>query len=311
MKTNRLVAWKQAHVQAALTSMGELCRNPVSSFLAWLIIAIALALPGVLGIILGNVQQLNASWQGNVPTLSVYLKPLPLAQQEALQRQIGSWGVVASTRRISPQQALQHLQAVTQLTDLDQVLPKNPLPTVLVVRPKSSAVQAQTLVGLKERLGQVRGVGFVQLDMRWVQRLLAFLQVGKDLTLYLAVLLAAGVLLIVGNTIRLSLLRHKRDIDVLSLIGATASFIRRPFLYRGFWLGLGGGLVACLILFILQAYLGSAVSRVADLYGSQFRLHGLSGVSSLYLILGAGSLGILGAYLACVRVRPCAKISAQ
>ena len=311
MKTSRWVAWRQAHGQAAVTSLGELCRNPVSSFLAWLIIAIALALPGVLSIVLSNVAQLNAKWQGNVPTLSVYLQPQSLGQQEALQQQINSWTTVANTRRITPQQALQHLQAVTQLTDLDQVLPKNPLPTVLVVRPKSTAVQEETLAGLKERLAKIRGVDFVQLDMRWVQRLLAFLQVGKDLTLYLAVLLAAGVLLIVGNTIRLSLLRHKRDIDVLSLIGATAGFIRRPFLYRGFWLGLGGGLVAVAILSVLQNYLGSAVSRVADLYGSQFRLHGLSGTASFYLIFGSGLLGVLGAYIACWRVRHSAEIGAQ
>jgi cell division transport system permease protein len=117
--------------------------------------------------------------------------------------------------------------------------------------------------------------------------------------------------LIVSNTIRLSLMRHRRDIDVLSLIGATAGFIRRPFLYRGFWLGFGGGLLACVIISLLTLYLGSAVDKVASLYGSPFRMHGLSTLSSLYLVAVASFLGVLGARLACWRVRPKAEISAK
>lgn len=308
MKINRMAAWRQAHAQAALTSLGELCRAPISSVLAWLIIAIALALPGVLALVLSNVKQLNASWQGNVPTVSVYLKKQPLAQQEQLQQKISGWQGVAQVRRISPQQALNHLQAVTQLKDLDKVLPSNPLPAVLVVRPQAASVQTTTLSQLKAQLGELRGVDFVQLDMRWVERLLAFLQVGERFTLYLGALLGLGVLLIVGNTIRLSLMRHRRDIDVLSLIGATAGFIRRPFLYRGFWLGIGGGAVACLILFSLQAYLGDSVNHVAQLYGSQFHLQGLSGVSAVYLVFVSGILGVLGARIACWRVRPSKEI---
>ena len=311
MKRKRLLAWRQAHGQAALTSLGELCHKPVGSLLAWLIIAIALALPGVLGIVLDNVKQLNTRWQGNVPTLSVYLQPQPEAQQQALVDDISNLPAVAETQVITPEEALEHLQAVTLLTDLDQVLPKNPLPTVLVVRPQKTAVQEEALASLKNQLEGLRGVDFVQLDMRWVERLLAFLQVGERLTRYLAVLLSAGVLLIVSNTIRLSLMRHRRDIDVLSLIGATAGFIRRPFLYRGFWLGLGGGLIACVILYFLSFYLGSAVDKVASLYGSAFRMHGLSALSAGYLVAVSSFLGVLGARLACWRVRPQAEISAK
>jgi cell division transport system permease protein len=309
MKTNRVAAWRQVHGQAALQSLGDLCRHPVSSLMAWIIIAIALALPGVLALVLGNVKALNSNWQGNVPTLSVYLRTQSQPQQLSLQAEINRLPQVSSTRRISPEQALAHLQAVTQLTDLDQVLPKNPLPTVLVVRPRQQAVHEASLAQLKGQLARLRGVDFVQLDMRWVQRLLAFLQIGERLTGYLAVLLSLGVLLIVGNTIRLSLLRHRRDIDVLSLIGATAGFIRRPFLYRGFWLGLGGGVIACLLLLLLQQYLGGAVNHLADLYGSTFRLEGLSAGTSVYLILGSALLGILGARIACWRVRPSTDIS--
>lgn len=303
MKTNRVSAWRQAHSQAAMLSLGELCRHPLGSLLAWLIIAIALALPAMLGLMFANMKTLNANWQGNVPTLSVYLKNISPSQQQALQQEMNQLPLVAMTRLITPQEALTHLQAVTQLTDLDQVFPQNPLPAVLVVRPKQQAVQESSLANLKLQLSQLEGVDFVQLDMLWVQRLLAFLKIGQRLTTYLSLLLGLGVLLIVGNTIRLSLLRHQRDIGVLSLIGATAGFIRRPFMYRGFWLGLGGGVIACIILWLLQIFLSSAVNHLSDLYNSQFRLQGLSVFASIGLIAVAAVLGVLGARIACWRVQ--------
>jgi cell division transport system permease protein len=311
MKKKAFSARLQGHRQAAFFSLEEIYLKPVSSLLAWLIIAIALALPGVLAIVLGNIKQLNTSWQGNVPTLSVYLQPQSEAQQQALQRKIKKLEGVENTQTITPEEALRHLQSVTQLTDLEQVLPKNPLPTVLVVRPEKTAIHEKSLASLKTQLENLEGVDFVQLDMRWVERLLAILEMGEKLTDYLAFLLSAGVLLIVSNTIRLNLMRHRRDIDVLSLIGATAGFIRRPFLYRGLWLGLGGGVIACIIFFLLEFYLGSAVDKVAFLYGSSFKMHGLSVLDSLYVVVVASFLGVLGARLACWRVRPRAEISTK
>jgi cell division transport system permease protein len=171
MKTDQLSAWRQAHGHAALLSLGELCRRPVSSLLAWLIIAIALALPGVLALVLGNLKEMNVRWQGNIPTLSVYLQTQSSDDEAQLESEISHLPDVASFRKITPEEAMQQLQRVTQLTDLDQVLPHNPLPTVLVVRPRHSAVQQATLSALKDQLSGLNGVDFVQLDMRWVERL--------------------------------------------------------------------------------------------------------------------------------------------
>lgn len=310
MKNDRLTVWRQAHAQAALTSLGDLCRNPLGSFLAWLIIAIALVLPGILALILVNLQQLNHNWKGNVPTISAYLQPhVSLVQQDKMLRQISNWPEVEHVRQITPDQALQQVQSVTQLTDLPDVLPQNPLPPVLVVRPQSSHVAKATLEQLKNRLAQTPGVDFVQLDLSWVEKWLAILEMGKRLVFSVAFLLGVGVLLIVGNTVRLSLLKHKRDINILSLIGATASFIRRPFLYRGFWLGLGGGLLAVAILSFLQHRLGAAVYRIAKLYNSPFQLQGMTVTTAIILLVAVGILGILGALVACWRVRPSADIN--
>ena len=304
MKRSSWVSWRQAHARAASLSLGELFRRPLASLLAWMMIAIALSLPAVLLLLLDNVKQLDQLWQGRAPTASIYLKAMPQAQVLSLQADIGAIDAIASTRRIDPQQALAHLQEVTGLRDLEQVLPKNPLPTVLVVTPKRSALTSESLVPLKLQLKQFAGVDFVQWDLAWVNRMLAFIDLGERFVIGLSILLGLGVLLIVGNTIRLSLLRHRREIDVLSLVGATCAFIRRPFLYRGFWLGLGGGLLACVCLVLLQMSLSGPVDYLAMLYHSSFQLRGLSVGSLSAWVLGASLLGVLGSYLACGRLRP-------
>jgi cell division transport system permease protein len=101
------------------------------------------------------------------------------------------------------------------------------------------------------------------------------LDIARRLAMLAAVLLAAGVLVIVGNTIRLDIQNRRDEIEVIKLIGGTDGFIRRPLLYSGFWYGLGGGLTALLVVLLGLLVLSGPVERLAGLYGSGFRPMGL------------------------------------
>ncbi len=155
-----------------------------------------------------------------------------------------------------------------------------------------------TLENLRQRLLAESSVDDVTLDMDWVQRLHAIMIVGRQLVLGLAGLLGLGVLLLIGNTIRLEIESRRDEIVVIKLVGGTDGFVRRPFLYTGAWYGLIGGLLACLLVSTCIASLSDAVHQLAAAYQSQFWLQGLGLSGCVLLIFGCVLLGLVGAWLA-------------
>jgi cell division transport system permease protein len=114
-------------------------------------------------------------------------------------------------------------------------------------------------------------------------------------------LFALGILVIVGNTIRLDIENRRDEIEVTKLVGGSDAFVRRPFLYSGVWYGLGGALIAWLIVSVVISVLGEPVQRIAGLYGSTFELGGLGLEGTGVLLLGGVVLGWLGSFIAATR----------
>jgi cell division transport system permease protein len=141
----------------------------------------------------------------------------------------------------------------------------------------------------------------VQLDTEWVKRLHAMLEILRRVVLLTGALLGAGVVLIVGNTIRLDILNRRAEIEVMKLVGASDGFARRPFLYSGIWYGLGGGLMAVTLIAVAAAVLGRPVDSLAKLYGSQFHLQGLGWRAAALVLAVAVGLAWLGSWLAATR----------
>jgi cell division transport system permease protein len=177
-------------------------------------------------------------------------------------------------------------------------LEKNPLPIVLEVLPKKESSDAEQAALLLTRLQALPQADLAQLDLDWVKRLAVILIIGEKITFFLVMLLSLGVLLVIGNTIRLEIENRRREIIVIKLIGGTDAFIRRPFLYTGFWYGLGGGLFATIMVAAGLALLSEPVAKLAGLYGSDYGLMTLSFIDTLSLWLMSGFLGLFGAWFA-------------
>jgi len=295
---SRFLGWLQEHPRAALASLGRLWRNPVAAAMTMAVIAIALALPGALWMLLKNAEAASEGWDTGA-RISVYLQPgLERSGVEATAEAVATVEGAQVVRRISADEALDEFRALAGFDRALDALERNPLPAVVVVEPAGADADTDALAELVQRLQAVDGVDRAQIDLEWVERLYALLDlIERGITL-LALLLAAGVLLIVGNTIRLDVLNRRSEIEVVKLIGGTDAFIQRPFLYSGFWYGLGGGLLACLVLFTLGALLAGPSAELAAAYGSGFRLRGLSAAEAGLLLVGGGLLGLLGSRLA-------------
>ncbi|MBM4224919.1 MAG: FtsX-like permease family protein, partial [Gammaproteobacteria bacterium] len=95
---------------------------------------------------------------------------------------------------------------------------------------------------------------------------------------------------------------RRAEIEVTKLVGGSNAFVRRPFLYEGFFLGLLGGLLATGITVILVVALAEPVSRVSALYGGRYVLSGLDLLEAATLIGLSALLGVIGAWLGAARL---------
>jgi len=289
------------HLQAFFFSLGQLWRTRWGTAMSVAVIAVSLTLPSGLYLVLQLTDQISADWQGGAE-LSLFLKPkvsdaaaLKLAGQ--LQQQPG----IAAADYVSATAALEEFRQKSGFGSALDLLDANPLPSLLRVRPQTDqADPAQIAVWLEEfkALPEVEAAEF---DYAWVQRLHGIVQVGRQLALMVSLLLGGGVVLIIGNTIRLAIFNRRDEIEISKLIGATNAFIRRPFLYSGFQQGALGGASALLLVYGSLGLLAPAADRLAGFYQSQFTLQIIGWVELLLLPLIGGLLGLVGAWLAVSR----------
>jgi cell division transport system permease protein len=297
---HELRAWAKRHRQEASKALQRMLVSPVSSMVTWLVIGIAMALPASLYLALNNVEQLGAGWDG-AARISLYLNlDVSHDEGERLGRQLEADSRLDSAIYISAAEALEEFRAMSGYGEVLDSLPDNPLPAVIVVRP-SPAVDVPATEALVNELQLLPVVEQAQLDMEWVQRLYAITDLGKRAVWVLAIMLALGVLLITGNTIRLAIEGRRDEIVVVKLVGGSDAFVRRPFLYTGFWYGLGGALVGWIILHLALWWLKGPIAELAGLYESSFALLALGFVESLALLALGSLLGLAGAWLAVSR----------
>ncbi|VAW77321.1 Cell-division-associated, ABC-transporter-like signaling protein FtsX [hydrothermal vent metagenome] len=286
------------HMQVALNSLGRLYRAPLASLMTAAVIGIALALPSGLYLLTGNLQKLGAQWDGGA-NLSLFLQQsVSVADARKLQKKLTGWPEIDSLELVTPEQALAEFKELSGFGQTLDLLDDNPLPVVLAIKPADTFSTAQTAAELTQKLRALPEVELAQLDLQWVKRFNAIIEIIQRSIWILAALLSLAVLLIVGNTIRLEILSRREEIEVTKLIGATNGFIRRPFLYTGLWYGLLGAILGTLLVEIALWQLLDPVSRLAGLYQSNFSLQALDAGELLYLLLGGAGLGLLGAWIA-------------
>jgi cell division transport system permease protein len=293
--------WLERHVQTFVSSLGRLWAQPFATLLTLLVIGIALALPACLHVLVQNVREASGGW-GNALDISVYMKPAAtLDQARQAQKRIAQRRDVEDVTLVEADAALKEFRRNSGFGEALDALKDNPLPHALVVRPAADYREPAQVETLTADLRKIEGVDIVQLDTAWVSRFNAILNVVRRVVLLAAGLFALGILVIVGNTIRLDIENRRDEIEVTKLVGGSDGFVRRPFLYNGVWYGLGGGLIAWLIVTVVITVLGDPVQRIAGLYGSSFQLHGLGAEGSGVLLVGGALLGWLGSFIAATR----------
>lgn len=303
---SRYQAWRRHHRQVASESVQRIRCHPVASLLTMLAIAVSFVLPAMLWLAMSSVNSLDSRLNDGAQ-MTLYMAPgTDTTVVDRTAEQVRAVSGVAEVLVITADDGLKEFQQTLGLSLSPGQLKDNPLPAALIVTPlQRDTADVQTL---SQSLKAVPGVDEVRLDIAWLQRLKAIKGLGNRLVMALGALFGFGVILIVGNTVRLAVESRRHEIEVVTLLGATHGFVRRPFLYTGAWYGAGGGVLALLLLTIGRGWLSAPIHALAESYGSQYTLPGPGFLGSLLLLICSILLGLLGAWVAVshhwARIRP-------
>jgi len=300
-----MTAWWRQHSFALAAALIHLRKAPGSFLFNIIVVAIALALPFAGLTLLDNVRPMSEQLSVD-PELSVFLKTdLPRDQALALQAPLRATirERQATISFVPREQALDALKNKNGLADVLATLGDNPLPDSYVLKLDAfkDAAEAAHIDAIAEQLRALPGVDAVQVDSAWIKRLAALLGVMRLVLLLLALTLGMVVVAVVFNTIRLQVMTQRDEISVSKLIGATDSFIHRPFYYTGALLGLCAGALALGAVALVLQPLNTAIAEFARLYASEFRLIPLAPLPTAGLLALSAGLGLIGASLSVQR----------
>ena len=286
------------HVENLTGAVARVVDRPLGSLMTVLVIAIALVVPAGLRVMVDNARALSGTWEG-AADFTVYLEmAVDEPAAEALTEQVAQRIDVERAELLSRSDALAEFRAYSGFGGALDLLDENPLPHALIVRPAGTGTDLDRLV---EELDALEETALVQLDTEWLERLRAILDLARRVVDVTTVLLGLAVIVVIGNTIRLEIGNRREEIEIIKLVGGSDGYIRRPFLYLGLCYGLGAGILAALIVILGLGLVASPARALMELYGSDYRLAGLSLSDTAWLLGVGGFLGWAGAGIAVAR----------
>ncbi|MEO1956762.1 MAG: permease-like cell division protein FtsX, partial [Methylophilaceae bacterium] len=237
--------WLTQHSQARHLVISRLRENLFGNLFITFTIAVSLALPIIMYLVLTSFSGLVGSIK-NDSHMSLFLTTdATPTMADSIHNTLATHAAIKKFQFFSKEAALKQLANDSQNENIFQTLDQNPLPDAFFIEPAD--LESAAINQLKTDLSQLDGVEAIQIDHAWLKRLNYLLVLGGNALWVLAMLLGFAIFAVIGNTIRMQILTQQQEIEVSQLIGATHSFIRRPFLYSGAIYGLAGALLALAI----------------------------------------------------------------
>jgi cell division transport system permease protein len=234
----------------------SLRRNFFMGFTAITTVAITLFIVGFFSLIVYDIQGVINSVKSEVE-LEVYLEDdISEELREFIEHEILGWEEVDSINYISKEKALEEFKKQYEGSDILKEIGGNPLPASFEIMLKSPERIDRVALRFYDKDGNyIEGVNDVIWGKEYVDKLFSITAIiGAVAFLIIIVLLLAAIVLIF-NTIRLSIYARRKEIEVMKLVGATNWFVRIPFLFEGFFEGFTGGIVSVILLYFISNFL--------------------------------------------------------
>ncbi len=293
----RLRAWLRDHRRVAAETLRFISSRIGTSLLVWLLVGIALALPAGLFLLRDNLLEMTDQWQGR-PGLSVYFevgaKDSSIA---ALTQQLQAHKAIAQVEVVSQEQALKDFQAFGGVAEALEIIGQNPLPASLRALLTDSAELAD-LERAARIARQGEQVAEVVVEQTWAERVIEISRLLARLGVVLAALFGLGAVLVTAASVRLAIESRLEEVRVMKLVGATEAQIRRPFLYFGGYYGIGGAIVAAMLLSLTLVIIEPPLTRLLASYDRPLNTGGFGPIFVSVLLAVGAVLGVWGALVA-------------
>lgn len=256
-------------------ALRALRRNGAPSLAAIVTTVVTVVLLGVLIPVFQTTQAKSEEVRSELNFQLALFDDATPAERDALQGKLEALPHVESVTFISKQDALNTLRRELKDTTILEQLNSNPLPASFEIKAEDAAylpdirkaIFPTTVNGEKQAISPIISHPFDrQQASAQIEQVTSALKI--VLTVITALLIVASLML-VGNTIRLSIYTRRREVEVMRLVGATRWFIRWPFMIEGVIVGFAGGLVAILILWLGKITVVDPLSDKIDLLAAQ------------------------------------------
>ncbi len=289
--------WVRDHLRVSQESFYFVSSRLGTTFLVWLVVGIALALPAGLWLLQVNMDEMTADWEGR-PGLSIYFEThVQAGQVQAVADHLEKQSSIEAVTVTSSESALEEFRAWSGLDEALDLLSDNPLPASIQARLASGVALAE-LSRLSADVVRLEGVAEVEVEKTWLERLNDMSSIVSRLGSVLALLFGVGAVLVTSSSVRLAIESRLDELKVLKLVGATAAQLRRPFLYFGAIYGFGGAVIAAMVIALTVAVVEAPLQSLMGSYQQDLNLAGFD-PTFLVGLLGIGSLlGVAGALVA-------------
>ncbi len=192
-----------------------------------------------------NVRHVASTLESQVEIRAFLVEGTESKRVKEIQETIAGYPEVKSVAYVSKDDALRRLreQFGEHRDLLAEIEEANPLPVSFEV----SLKEPDRVREVAENISRLKGVESVSYKRELVERLFLVTRALRILGSVLVGMFALATVVLVSNTIRLTLFARRREIGIMKLVGATDSFIRAPFMFEGLMLGFGGAVLAALV----------------------------------------------------------------
>jgi cell division transport system permease protein len=294
-----------AQLRSALANtLAGLRGSPVTSAIAAATIGVCLLLAGAFAVLVANMEAILARFGDELHVVAYLAPDLPPHQLDALVERALAQPGVESVTHVSEQAAAERFRASQpERAVLLDGLEVNPLPASIELRLEPEQRTAEAVRAVSETLAGLEGVSEIGSGNEWIEGYAQAVALIRGVGLAIGVVLALATLLIVANTIRLSIYARRDEIEILRLVGASRGYVAAPFLIEGLLEGIAGGLLGLGLSWAgwsgLAPLLRGGLTLLIGDTEPQFL-----GASGAAWLVGAGALlGVLGSAAALLQAR--------
>ena len=261
-------------------------------------ITIVFAIIGLLLVIFVNMNSFLKTWNEQVQ-LIVYLDDgITKDQRNTVEAMMTKHPEILKYDFVSKESAWQDFKSTfSEKSDFINDLEFNPLPASYNIKFDGSAERLLTIKSFADKIGELPGIESLDYGAKWMDGFENFMLILRFFMFAVGGLVGLGLILIVSNTIRLSFISRKDEIELMVLIGATPRFIKFPFLLEGVIQGVLGATFGLVLVKIAHLYMESHFLGALDTIARGLNFQFLSQSLVLYLIMGGAVIGFIGSEL--------------